>query len=374
MNADELLLFNLLLNSICSFLAGILVVWFAIEFFRLEDGRTKLFLYALPFIKILWDFTHGLPNSSILYAGINPLNLPPKHQNLSVWAAFTKFGPIFSISFSAKDLFGNIYSTSLADYIVFWTGGHIHPYAPKIILYIFLLISFFFIGKRFWQIIYFTFCRIWDRFSARCIRKIPLKFRLVDVYISKRFSGVPFAGGIIFPYICFPQDSFESLTEIEREAVIKHELAHICHWDLPQAFGIKFLGDLFWFVPFYNKLSRAIDDLREILADERAIKLGAHPIYLAQALLKLQESLQQRKQEARYCAFFRNGHLIKTRIQNLLGNKKKRTPRFGMQNIWVRTIFVFWITSAVMVATVGGNHADEDRPVAHWVEKLMRHL
>lgn len=91
--------FNLLFNSAFSFFAGVFVVWLSLRIFRVERSQWKLALLCLPFVKILWDLSYrGIPSTSLIYTGINPLSLPPKSQMLSIGAGFSKFGQ-FSILF-----------------------------------------------------------------------------------------------------------------------------------------------------------------------------------------------------------------------------------------------------------------------------------
>ncbi|MFN7728075.1 MAG: hypothetical protein ACK5P7_02850 [Bdellovibrio sp.] len=78
--------FNLLVNSILSLLIGLMVVYFFIWFFRIEMGRWNMFLLSLPFVKIVYDFARGVPEKSVLFSGVDPFSLPPKHQLLSIGA------------------------------------------------------------------------------------------------------------------------------------------------------------------------------------------------------------------------------------------------------------------------------------------------
>jgi hypothetical protein len=82
------LFFNLMVNSAFSMICGLLVVGFFIWFFRRQTGPAKLFLWSLPFLKIVYDCARGLPPDSVLLAGLDPFSLPPKHQLLMAGAGF----------------------------------------------------------------------------------------------------------------------------------------------------------------------------------------------------------------------------------------------------------------------------------------------
>ena len=81
--------FNLLVNSIFSLAAGVLVAVFFLWLFRVETGPWKLFLLSLPFLKIVYDFARGVPGNSVLWTGIDPFTLPPKHHLLRIDSGFS---------------------------------------------------------------------------------------------------------------------------------------------------------------------------------------------------------------------------------------------------------------------------------------------
>src|SRR4051812_18080943 len=106
------IVFNLFLNTACSFFAGFLVVATSIKLFKIEQGRIRLFLLSLPFLKIFWDlFVRKIPSSSIAYTGINPLELPPFHQTLWIGGGFSQYGPEINLSYSSTAVDGTVYST-----------------------------------------------------------------------------------------------------------------------------------------------------------------------------------------------------------------------------------------------------------------------
>lgn len=89
--------FNLLVNSILSLVIGLIIVYFFIWFFRIETERWKVFILSLPFVKILYDVVRGVPEKSILFSGVDPFNLPPKHQGTT----FKKLNEVLTGSLEA---------------------------------------------------------------------------------------------------------------------------------------------------------------------------------------------------------------------------------------------------------------------------------
>lgn len=362
------LFFNLLANSALSLLAGLLVVLFFIWLFRVQTGPWKLFLFSLPFIKIVFDCLKGLPRDSILFTNLDPYTLPPKHQVLSVSAGFDNWGPLFGAALSVDDGHGKEFSASLGDYLSIWLGRRFGPHVPLAIVGIAAVVAFFFLIFRFLHAYRFEKLRILD--NKTLLRTEKSWWRPVEIYLSESFSGTPFTGGLWHPYICIPRDAFQKLNEGELNAVIAHEIGHVRQFDLVVSVFIQIVGDLFWFIPGYGALGRKIDRLREIVADQWVVRSGQNPALLASALLKLKEIPQVTDRFVLYSAFFREKSLLKTRVDHLLGDTLDLAPRFGWQNHWLRCLLTFWIVTAVMFTTIGGNQK------AHGLDdiKMLDHI
>lgn len=156
------------------------------------------------------------------------------------------------------------------------------------------------------------------------------------------------------------------LSKEELNAVLKHELGHIRQFDLLVTILIQVLGDFFWFVPGYRWLSRKIDRLREIVADQWAVTNGAIPEVLASALVRLKEIPETNDRFILYSDFFREKSLLKIRVKRLIEENFEKAPRFGWQYKWVRYAMTVWIASAVMFTTIGGNHTTAELKNPEW--------
>jgi beta-lactamase regulating signal transducer with metallopeptidase domain len=364
--------FNLLANSSFSLLAGFVIVLFFIWLFRVDTGPWKLFFLSLPFFKIVFDCIRGLPADSVLYAGIDPYVLPPKHQIFSMSAELTKWGPQFLVAFSVVDSKGKEYAASIGDYLAIWLNRKFSPEVPVMIVTAVCAVAVTLLVLRLIHAFRFEGKRRADRAFASSLRIIGVWKRSVDIYISDSFSGTPFTGGILAPYICIPRDAYEKLNSQEMEAVISHEMGHICQFDLPFTVFIQLLGDLFWFIPGYRALSRKIDRLREIVADQWVIRSGQNPVVLASALVKLKEIPEASERFVLYSAFFREKSLLKTRVERLLGKICEGRGRFGWQNHWFRYFVSLWIFAAVMLGTVGGNQNAHGKEGLEMFDSLLR--
>ena len=359
--------FDLFFNAGCSFLAGIVIVWSVIKLFRVDQGRWKLALYFLPFLKIIWDLTYRrVPPTSIIFSGIDPLSLPPHSQSLTIGAGMTDFAPFINVLFTANIPGGKQYSTSFADYLFFWLHRHLGSSIPFMLLAGAGAISLGLILRRLFLFVRFEKERRKDRKTAVSLTSVICGHRSVDIYLSSHFQGTPFTGGIFHPYICIPTSTNQILSGEEREAVIAHELGHVKQWDLLGTFFVQGLGDLFWFVPGYRKLSKKIDRLREILEDASAIHSGIRAEFLASSLLKLQEGAEFKSNLVLYSAFFREKSVLKERVTLLLEKNKLVQPRLG----WRRTGVKFFVTAltlgAVILSTFGGNHEVSVTAIDTW--------
>ena len=365
--------FNLLVNSIFSLLIGLILIYFFLWFFRVETGRWKLFLLSLPFVKIIYDFARGVPEKSVLFSGVDPFSLPPKHQLLSVGAGFDGWTPFVSTVFSVNALDGKNYNSSIGDYFLIWIHRKFGGEVPLIIVSSVLAVSFTLLIIRLIQYRRFEKRRREDRVALRSLKNIDAGFRSVDVYISPNFSGTPFTGGVIKPYICLPEDATQKLNNDELNAVIAHEMGHVRYYDLIVTVVIQALGDLFWFVPGYRWLSRKIDRLREIVADGWAVSSNIEPHFLASALLKLKEIPESNERFVLYSAFFREKSLLKERVERLIGKVQEKSPRFGWQNPWLRYAVTIFISVVVLNSVFGGNFKNEAVMKApEWLENLFK--
>lgn len=350
--------FNLLANSTLSLITGLVIVSFCLWLFRVETGRWKLFFLSLPFVKMVFDFYLGVPENSIQFSGIDPFALPPHSRVLTIGAGTSFWGPRLNAVLSVHGPNGE-YAASFGDYLWALIARQFGAGLPSAIVILLLSVSLLLLLRRGRQVWRFERERRADRPSARSISSVFTSKREVDIYVSKSFHGSPFTGGFWKPFICIPQAAADVLDKKELDAVIAHEIGHVRSFDLFGTLFVQTLGDFFWFVPGYRWLSRKIDRLRELLADQAAVKMGASPAHLASALLKLRELEEDSNHLALHSAFFRERSLLKTRIERLLGEHREPASRLGWQSRWLRWIVAFWIVIAALLSTFGGNRADQ---------------
>jgi Zn-dependent protease with chaperone function len=349
--------FNLFTNATFSLLIGLAVVFGCIRLLRVGHGPWKLFLLSLPFVKVIYDFARGVPRSSILLTNIDPYSLPPGVQNFTIGLGLNNFGPQLKALFTIKDFFGNEYGASIGDYVVYWIARKFGYELPGHLVDAVLLIALVLLLRRLYLGLKFEWQRRRDRLQARSFQTLTHYFRKIDIYVSESYAGSPFTGGVLKPYICIPQETAEKLTPEELNAVIAHELGHVRQFDVLVTVFICAVGDLFWFVPGYRWLGRRLERLRELIADQRALRSGASAGDLASALIKLKEMSFEPNSMNTCVAFFREKSLLKMRIENLLGTLDREPPRWLWRNFWGRLLITFWLIGAVLNSNLGGNHA-----------------
>lgn len=366
----EVIFFNLFVNATFSLMVGLGLVLACTRYMRVSCGPWKLFLLSLPFVKVVYDFLKGVPRSSILLNNIDPYAVPPGVQTFSLGVGVNNFIPQLKALFTIHDFDGTQYGVSVGDYVVYWLARNISPQFPLYIVYGILAIGAVLLLRRGYLAMRFELQRIADRKESVLLETKQLFLRDVDIYISKSFSGTPFTGGVFNPYICIPRDAFESLSPDELQAVIAHELGHVQQFDLMITMAICALGDIFWFVPGYRWLCRKLERMREIIADQRAVRAGASPEVLASALIKLREAAIGDGGLVFYSPFLREQSLLKVRIESLLGLPDEEPPHWLWKNFWSRSLITFWLVGAVLSSNLGGNHQTRN-PFAHGAVRIF---
>lgn len=362
-----IIFFNLFVNATFSLMIGLGLVLLCNRLMRAHVGPWKLFLLSLPFVKVVYDFLKGVPSSSILMTGIDPYRVPPGLQRFYVGVGIDNYIPQIKALFTLRDFSGNQYGISVGDYVVYWLAHKLGPEFPLYLVYVASVVAIGLLLRRAFLGIAFEWQRRKDRKLSETYETKKLFLRRVDIYISHAFSGTPFTGGVLKPYICIPRDAFENLSKSELEAVIAHELGHVQQFDLLITMLICALGDIFWFVPGYRWLCQKLERMREVIADQRAVRAGASPEVLASALIKLKEVAMAESGMVFYAPFFREKALLKVRIENLVGSPNEKPPRWMWRNLWSRSFVTFWLIGAVLSSNLGGNHATSSFAHESWV-------
>ncbi len=109
--------------------------------------------------------------------------------------------------------------------------------------------------------------------------------RTVRIVVSSTWRGVPFAGGLVAPFVCIGAATWDAASEDERDAIVLHELAHLRWLDAPVLVAARLVARVLWFVPWSGRVVRALAAQCEVAADADAVARGAKPEALASALV-----------------------------------------------------------------------------------------
>lgn len=370
--------FNMLANAVMSFGAGLAIVWLALSVSRIADGRLRLYLLSLPFLKIVYDTSRWIPSDSYLWTGGDPLSKLNKMW-LSVSLGLNDFGPFLGAGLRVIDPSGSHFSLSFGDFARSWIAKTTAPELPTHLVATIASISILLTIRR--LAAYLIHAAEWRRAvrrgSARLLLESRVGRRKVGVYLQDSKDSNAHAGGILRPYIALSHRLFSRLSPEERAATLAHELAHVRGFDLPQALMIALLGDIFWFVPGYRQLQRRLEDQRELAADQAAVREGADPLALATTLLKTRADAEARDHRGLlpaipsvYSGLAKHRPLLRRRIEHLTASS------VGQANVGGQALLATLATAAVLASSIGGNYelGGHDEFSRHIAAQLARFL
>lgn len=369
MDRSFFILTNILLSGILEFLLGVLLLWGVLKVFKIRNPRIQFVLCLMPFVKLLSLLLFGLPASSILYSQLSPLLLPRGHQMLTLSFGASSTGLGLNLIFDTHDFptAGSRYTIGAVDYLSYWFvqrgwGGWL---AAAIVG--FLCFSLVRVVTRAIAFFRFETSRRRTRDLGRSIRVFKLGWRMVDAYISFAHEGSPFTGGIFRPYICFPHQMYSKFSSQERRAILAHELGHVAHYDAVVQMAINFLRDVFWFVPFYRRLSLRVAQLHEILADARAIRFGSTAHTLINALMKASQCIRNETTPA-HC--FVRPQALRERVETIILVQQRRRKWYEA----ARTVLVTMVLASLVLGSHVGTNAERvpELKVPTWLARVLK--
>lgn len=372
---------NVLLNGIFVFtFAWALSSGFA-RLFRIKNLWLQFAFALLPFAKLLHSLVVGLPSTSFLRTGLNVRDLPMHAQMLTLSASSGSTGGGLNFGFQVYKFpeKTSIFGLTPPDYLTLWMQEHWGLSAIVVLLIALAVPATIRITKDIVSWVRFERERKHLRKTqGESFQTLRCDWRKVDVYLSKAHVGTPFTGGLFSPYICLPKFEFEKLSDIEKKAVVLHELGHVKHIDVLTNFVIRFLKDVFWFVPLYSRATKRVSELREMLADAWAVKAGATHAALASALLRFEEW----NFECEGCVFqprFHTQSFTTKRVELLLNEgAAPGGPHFKTKvsvGKVLRALLITLSVSVILNSTFCTNRVEPTRTAApEWVESFAKWL
>ncbi len=240
---------------------------------------------------------------------------------------------------------------SFADVLSRWLRFRVSAYAASLLGFAVLVVSLMKCAARGWGMSRF-------RRRVRALRQAStselraLGRRRVSIETCPGYEGVPFAGGLLRPYVVLPEQLVARLHVSEREAVVQHELAHVRHCDLALLLPLEFACDFFWFVPGVTWLIGRQRRVLEQRADDCAVAAGVPREAVASALLRVAE-LTEARGTLPVLAMSRDASTLHARLRRLLSPSALPSTKPWLR--WGRALALIWLVLGVLQSSACGN-------------------
>jgi beta-lactamase regulating signal transducer with metallopeptidase domain len=159
--------------------------------------------------------------------------------------------------------------------------------------------------------------------------------------------AVPAAIGWWRPAILVPVGLLTGLTPAQVDALLLHELAHLCRQDWLMEMAVSLLESLLFFHPAVWWLGRRLRQARELCCDSQAVRYGAEPDSLARALFALAERTAPGSP-----LLAASGGILADRVRRLLGLPERRErPWRALAAIALLPLLLVAIVSCARIGT-----------------------
>jgi beta-lactamase regulating signal transducer with metallopeptidase domain/type II secretory pathway component GspD/PulD (secretin) len=173
---------------------------------------------------------------------------------------------------------------------------------------------------------------------------------------------VPVVVGVLRPMILLPASVASGLTPSQLEAVLLHELAHVCRFDLAVNVFQRLVEALLFFHPAVWWLSRRVSIERENACDDVVLHLDHERVRYADALLRVAELCASgRIDRTALAATGGNASQFHRRVLRLLGIAEKPPLRLTTFGVVTAVLLMASVLFAPMVWR-NAAHAEADSP------------
>ncbi len=125
--------------------------------------------------------------------------------------------------------------------------------------------------------------------QLKIIKRMRYRNSYVNIFDSDNLLAA-FTMGILKPEIYISSGMWKSLKEDEMSSVLIHEEHHAVEKDPLKIVVVRFIADVFFFVPLMRYLIRKFEEAMEKSADDEVKRQGMDELSLASALLKVQKN------------------------------------------------------------------------------------
>jgi uncharacterized protein (TIGR03435 family) len=166
--------------------------------------------------------------------------------------------------------------------------------------------------------------------------------RGIELVISES-SLEPGIAGIFRPVLLLPAGISDRLTDLQLEAILDHELCHVCRRDNLSAAIHMFVEALFWFHPLVWWIGSRLVDERERACDEEVLRQGNDPQVYAESILKVCRFYLE---SPLFCAAGVTGSNLKKRIEAIMND------RIASKLNWGKKLFLATAGALAVIAPV----------------------
>lgn len=311
MDKTSFFLFNIIVNSLLTFLTAVILVESLIFCLRIRQGRAAALLRMMPILKLpldlwlydfsKWSYTHHL----------TPVNCAEGTRELSIIAGYMPSWLEIRLTMPGEMTF------TLADVIGHYLGL---PFIKALVAVFAVLSTYFFIktiksylqANREFQLLEKDMQH--DSRKALKIYRMPI-------------TGSPFVTGFFKSRIYMPSKLVSELTSQEYEAILAHEIEHVRNRDNLVRFALELIRSLFWWIPTRGQIKR-IEEGQEVACDRASLKSGVDPLDLSSAVYKAAKFSTYTNQPVFSHTFTR--HDVHNRIERLLSAKPARFEKLSL--------------------------------------------
>ena len=186
-------------------------------------------------------------------------------------------------------------SSSIWEQLIFQVSGYFETHLPLIVTCWMLGMLFFLLrmlgGYAYVQHLRFNHVQELDISWQKKMHQLKWRLQLHRPVklMESALVKVPMVIGHLKPIILMPLGAVNRLSADEVEAVLAHELAHICRNDYLMNFFVSFVEVLFYYHPGVWWITASIRNERENCCDDMAIELCGNSLTYAKALVSLQD-------------------------------------------------------------------------------------
>lgn len=304
-STSSIFLTAILLNMVIAFYAATFVVEGILAIFPIKTYRTRATLRLIPFIILILD---RIFTQFSFVNWLNPLSCESCMQKLSL----------------------SLFFPNLQDYLQVNELNLIHylepkiPHFSKIIFAIFCAITAFKVLRTAF-LAFLQACTLNTIIQKSKPNVRPILNDTLSAQLKKSRTSIVISNSIQVPMAAFsntiilPENFTAKLSQKEFEAVIAHEMAHICWNDSFFRLLVLFIRALFWWIPASSWSDKWLHD-QELACDQNVLHFQNHSTHLASALIKVVKQIKNPIQETA-CAFADKPPASLQRLQTMLGIK-----------------------------------------------------